>query len=387
MLTIFPNYAVCYKDNQYWIESSQLAVNKIILDNGIKLGISAVVDYSACEGNYTILDTETVKFSSLGVYNPNCNSFLKLINYTNYLYNIFRIIKKSNFNYIYCPGHIGLLSTLISLFLKKPFAIYLRGEWKDSTPKFFHFLFNIIIKRGKFIICTGNELAKSIKKINPNTIEVAPMSPLLYLDPFTITKNFENPIKILFVGQLIKGKGVFELIHAFQILKTTKDINIKLNIVGNGVEKNNLINLIKSFKLENDISIFSINSNNQKLSFQYASSDIFCLPTYSEGFPRVIYEALHFSLPIVTTRVGQIPTLIKEGQNGLYCNPGSAESLADKLFELINNKNLRLFLGKNGKITLNPLLNNWRRTSHGQQIVNLIRQTIPMNNNNLIKHP
>jgi glycosyltransferase involved in cell wall biosynthesis len=374
MLTIFPNYAICFKDNQYWIESSQLLVNQTIIKNGIELRIAAVVDYSICEGNYSVLDTKSFELITLGIYNAKYTKAQKFFNYFKYLIKIIKIIRNSKYSYIYCPGHIGLVATLTAWFLKKPYSIYLRGEWKDFTPKFFHMFFHSIIKKSKFIICTGSELAINISKINPDSIAVAPMSPLLYSAPFFITKKNDNVIKILFVGQLIKQKGVFELIYAFQKINCNTDINLELNIIGNGAEEMNLINLIKKLNLEKFVSIFSINANNDKLAYQYATSDIFCLPTYSEGFPRVIYEAMHFSLPIITTKVGQIPTLIKDGENGIFCIPGSSESLADKLNELIKSKSLRLFLGNNGNYTLKPLLNNWRKTSHGDQIVKLMKQ-------------
>jgi glycosyltransferase involved in cell wall biosynthesis len=374
MLTIFPNYAVCFKDNEYWIESSQLLVNETIINNGIELRIAAVVDYSMCEGNYSVLDIKSINLIPLGIYNAKYSKLLKLFNYFRYLLNIIKTVKDSKFSYIYCPGHIGLVASLTACFLNKPFAIYLRGEWKDSTPKFFHIFFHKIIKQTKFIICTGLQLAKNISKINTNSIAVAPMSPLLYSEPFSISKKNKSVIKILFVGQLIKQKGVFELVYAFQMVKLNAGIELELNIIGNGIEENNLIKLIRKLNLENDVSIFSIKSDNEKLAYQYATSDIFCLPTYSEGFPRVIYEAMHFSLPIITTPVGQIPTLIKDGENGIFCIPGSSESLADKLVELIKSKSVRFILGNNGNFTLKPLLNDWKKTSHGEQIVNLMKQ-------------
>jgi glycosyltransferase involved in cell wall biosynthesis len=376
MLTIFPNYAVCYKENKHWVESSQSLVNEEIINSGIGLRIAAVVDYSFCEGNYTVLDTENINFKSLGRYDSRHSSFLKTVNYFKYIINIVKIIKSSKFSYIYSPGHIGLFAILIAVIFNKPYAIYLRGEWIDSTPKFFHFFFRTIFKKAKFIICTGMELTKNISKINKNTISVSPMSALLNLDTFFNTKKDYSNINILFVGQLIKKKGVYELIYAFHKINSTPGlkINLKLDIIGNGIERNNLIDLIKKLNLEKKISIFSINSDNTALAYQYFKSDIFCLPTFSEGFPRVIYEAMHFSIPIVTTKVGQIPSLIKDEENGIFCITGSSDSLAEKLYDLITNKPKRLMLGRNGNLTLQPFLKIWRKTSHGKQIVDMLSQ-------------
>lgn len=374
MLTIFPNYAVCFKNNNFWIESSQISVNQTILENGIKLQIAAVLDDMNCDGNYSTLDIKDVNFISLGLYNSRKSFFLKLISYFEYLFNIIKTVKKSDFNYIYCPGHIGLFTTLIACLFNKPFGIYLRGEWRDSTPKPLHFLFNIIIRRARFIICTGAELTKKISRINRNAIAVAPMSPLLYFDPLIEPQKDDNFIKILFVGQLIKHKGVFELIHAFKNIIETNRTNLKLDIVGNGAEKRNLELLIQKYNLQEHISIFGINSDIEKLANLYAKGDIFCLPTYTEGFPRVIYEAMHFSLPIITTKVGQIPSLIVDGQNGVFCIPGSIDSLTVKLLELIDSKSNRLLLGYNANNTLKPFLMDWRKTSHGNQITVLLKK-------------
>jgi hypothetical protein len=84
MLTIFPNYAVCFKDNQYWIESSQILVNETIINNGIELRIAAVVDYSSCEGNYSVLDIKCINLIQLGIYNAKYSKLLKLYNYLRY---------------------------------------------------------------------------------------------------------------------------------------------------------------------------------------------------------------------------------------------------------------------------------------------------------------
>ena len=374
MLTIFPNYAVCFKNKNFWIESSQISVNQTILENGIKLQIAAVLDDTNCDGNYSILDIKDVNFISLGLYNSHKSFFLKFISYFEYLLNIIKTVKKSDFNYIYCPGHIGLFTTLIACLFNKPFGIYLRGEWRNSTPKPLHFLLSIIIRRARFIICTGAELTKEISRINRNAIAVAPMSPLLYFDPLIEPQKDSNFIKILFVGQLIKHKGVFELIHAFKNIIEINRTNLKLDIVGNGAEKRNLELLIQKYNLQEHISIFSINSDTEKLANLYAKADIFCLPTYTEGFPRVIYEAMHFSLPIITTKVGQIPSLIVDGQNGVFCKPGSIDSLTIKLLELIDSKSNRLLLGYNANNTLKPFLKDWRKTSHGNQITILLKK-------------
>jgi glycosyltransferase involved in cell wall biosynthesis len=145
-------------------------------------------------------------------------------------------------------------------------------------------------------------------------------------------------------------------------------------MIGGGNEKAGLEKIIKENNLADCIQIYSINSDVKALSEVYNSSDIFCLPTYTEGFPRVLYEAMFFSLPIITTNVGQISSLIHDDFNGLFCETRSINSLVNKLELLISDTNKRRTLGLNAKKTIEPLLHDWKNNSHGKQIIDLLRE-------------
>ena len=85
-----------------------------------------------------------------------------------------------------------------------------------------------------------------------------------------------------------------------------------------------------------------------QLESQYRSSDIFVLPSLSEGFPRVIVEALAFGLPVVTTTVGGIQHLLRDSYDALLVEPGSPLQLAKAIKRLNDDNNLRRKLIKNG---------------------------------------
>lgn len=372
-LTIFPNYAVLKIDNSLWIESSQLTVNQTLLNEKIEIDIAAVDNYSNNYDNFEKLNNG-VNFESLGLFKDIGSNFQKINFYLRILPRLIKVVKKSQFNYIYCPGNIGFIAAIISIIYNIPYAIYLRGEWKDSTPKVFHAFFYRIIKNSKFVICTGFSLTETISKINNKCISVVPMSPLLFSNHKTISTRKDSIINILFVGQLIKAKGVYELIHAFILINKNSSNNIKLTMIGGGNEKAGLEKIIKENNLADCIQIYSINSDVKALSEVYNSSDIFCLPTYTEGFPRVLYEAMFFSLPIITTNVGQISSLIRDDFNGLFCETRSINSLVNKLELLISDTNKRRTLGLNAKKTIEPLLHDWKNNSHGKQIIDLLRE-------------
>jgi glycosyltransferase involved in cell wall biosynthesis len=77
----------------------------------------------------------------------------------------------------------------------------------------------------------------------------------------------------------------------------------------------------------------------------YQKADLLILPSYEEGLPYVIIEAMASGLPIISTPVGGIPEVIKEGINGFLINPGDYEALANRIIQLVQNKELRLTIG------------------------------------------
>lgn len=77
----------------------------------------------------------------------------------------------------------------------------------------------------------------------------------------------------------------------------------------------------------------------------YHAADLLLLPSYEEGLPYVIIEAMAAGLPIISTHVGAIPEVIKEGTNGFLINPGDYEALAGRIVRLCRDEELRLQIG------------------------------------------
>ena len=86
----------------------------------------------------------------------------------------------------------------------------------------------------------------------------------------------------------------------------------------------------------------------EKLIEVYRLADIFVLPSYMEGLPNVILEAMASRLPIITTPVGNIPDIVKEGQTGIFVPPKDVIKLAQSLESLFLSDPTRKILGDNG---------------------------------------
>lgn len=76
------------------------------------------------------------------------------------------------------------------------------------------------------------------------------------------------------------------------------------------------------------------------------TSDIYVLPSYAEGLPMAMLEAMAAGLPVVSTKVGSIPELIEEGVNGFLIESGDYKTLAERIVQLAKNKSLREAMGK-----------------------------------------
>lgn len=144
--------------------------------------------------------------------------------------------------------------------------------------------------------------------------------------------------QILFSGTLYAGKGYQDLIRAFaKIAKKYPDWNVVL--AGNGeVEKGRAIS--KELGIANQVEFLGWVSGEQKDKV-FRESMIFCLPSYAEGFPMAVLDAWAYGLPVITTPVGGIPDVAKDGENMLLFNPGDIDALAHQLEKMIIDENLR----------------------------------------------
>ncbi|HKV89861.1 MAG TPA: glycosyltransferase family 4 protein, partial [Thermoplasmata archaeon] len=82
---------------------------------------------------------------------------------------------------------------------------------------------------------------------------------------------------------------------------------------------------------------------------EYSNADVFVLPSQFESTPSVLREAMASGLPIVSTRVGGIPEVVREDEDALLCGPGDPGELAAPLERLASDPGLRTRLGRNGR--------------------------------------
>lgn len=157
-------------------------------------------------------------------------------------------------------------------------------------------------------------------------------------------RGIETKRVILFVGQLIPRKGVWELMEAFEWV-SARDADVSLVMVGDGVLRPDLEARRAASPQVDRIFIASFTSQ-QELPTYYALADVFVLPSLYDTFGVVVNEAMASGLPIVTTHnVGAVADLVADGVNGRVVAPGDANALAQALLALVQDNALRDAMG------------------------------------------
>jgi glycosyltransferase involved in cell wall biosynthesis len=154
---------------------------------------------------------------------------------------------------------------------------------------------------------------------------------------------------ILFVGILSPYKGPDVLVRAMpEISKKNRDT--KLVFVGSGGMREELEKLCKKTGVEKNVKFAGFVEENLKPLY-YRAADVFCLPSTmsTESFGIVNLEAMACGVPIVASKIGGIPDVVKDGENGLLVPPRDSGALADVIIYLLENEDIRERMGKNGR--------------------------------------
>ena len=157
---------------------------------------------------------------------------------------------------------------------------------------------------------------------------------------------------VLFLSNLTRAKGVFDAIEVCRLL-ISNGIHVCFTFAGEwpadhtreGVER-----LVENYGLQENVRFAGVVTGQAKREL-LQNADVFILPSYNEALPVSILEAMAWGLPVVTTRVGAIPELITDGENGFLVEPGDVEALVNRLRDLSRSPDLRRSMGiRNARI-------------------------------------
>ncbi len=275
-------------------------------------------------------------------------------------------IKTADIVFLRVPAMNAFLVAFLAWIYKKSVFCYFVGDERSVIlnggkhkclrlrialiiSKFHSFLYKKIIRFSKASFFLSTELKNKYEKYNTNSFFI--FTSLIDRSDIYIRKKklykHHNTIKLLYVGRLSHEKGILYLLQSMQSLIQIKP-GIKVLLCGDGPEKETLQNAVKKLRLHKYIDFLGFLPWGKQLNELYRKSDIFTLPSLAEGIPKVLLEAMSKGLPIITTKVGGIPDIIKNMENGILVPPKDPQAITQAVKLIIENDALRNKIIENG---------------------------------------
>lgn len=292
----------------------------------------------------------------------------KFINYIFLYLMIIPQIIKNDFIYIFYPNSFKYISILCWI-LNKPYGLYIRGE-NDLCSKESKYIY----KKSKVIFTVTDYFSKIIKKISSKEMifSIKPMIDLNQNDIFFDREyRVEGKFKILFLARIEKDKGIEEFLYAISDLINRKKYKIEVDVVGSGGFLENAKAIAKELNILDVVDFKGAIFDKNIIREMYIQSNLYVLPTYHEGFPRTLYEAMIFGTPIITTFVGGIPGIMEDGFNCLKIEPKSVSSIVNALEYSFENYPDMQNHAKNGMETVRLIVDS-SRLSHASHLSSVL---------------
>jgi glycosyltransferase involved in cell wall biosynthesis len=245
-----------------------------------------------------------------------------------------------------------LPNALPALILRKiygtPFIVTVRGsEQAYINSRLFRSIVKNIINYSEYIISVSARLRKEMINTygNNNKILYIPNG-VNHVSAVNNEAFNDNELKMIFVGNLTLNKAVHVLLRSLTNLKIKAGFH--LSIIGEGPERDNLQLLTRSYGLNGKVE-FKGNIDHQEVFRVIQTNCVLVLPSFSEGTPNVIKEAMVCARPVIATNVGGTPELIEHGVNGLLFEPGDHKTLSDHITYLAENREVVREMGLKGR--------------------------------------
>jgi glycosyltransferase involved in cell wall biosynthesis len=221
-------------------------------------------------------------------------------------------------------------------------------EWFLSDKKILAAYIGFILRRCHLVIVLCRDWEQKLQRRypgtpirtlrNPSGVNTLPARRVSRSDLFTI----------LFVGFLLPYKGIQDLLAVAQRMATEKRQDVRVVIAGKGPLQQQVLDFIRTNHLGHLVEFVGWVEGSEKDRL-LSSASLFFLPSYHEGMPVAILEAISYGLPILSTRIAGIPDLVIEGQNGYLCEPGDVEGYLRIIGRLWNDRHLVEELGQRSR--------------------------------------
>lgn len=233
-------------------------------------------------------------------------------------------------------ANVGMLA---SRFLNLPWSLTLHGISETDYPA--GLLLADKIKAARFVACVSWFGRAQAMRITPtdqwhkfNIVRCG-----IGLNDLPALTTDDRPFRIVCVGRLSSEKGHAGLLEAFASLRA-RGGQAQLVLVGDGPEHDDLVNQSVTLGLLEDVT-FAGRRDEREVHAEIAGSDLLVLPSFMEGLPVVLMEAMAIGVPVVASHVAGIPELVEDGVEGLLFRPADWTALSGAMMEMLADKEKR----------------------------------------------
>lgn len=361
-ILLFDNAAMISKEGNHYTNT----LNGLFLSELIDLGNE--ISYI----QFATRQTDNISVYGLELHGVRCvelhSEGNKIVRYLRAIPRLIHEISAADFVYLYYPNSFRWVSLLCKLF-NKPYGLYIRGMIGIRNR-----ISYTIYKSAYTVFTVSEDFTRMVNKVAGRDLAttIRPMIPYTDQD-IVANRNYCSKLhySILFLGRIDREKGLIELIQAVAKLHAS-GFSFELHIVGNGDFMNELKQAVNASKSSDYVYLDGPVYDEEAKASYYKNADIYILPTYHEGFPRTLYEAMIFGTPIITTFVGGIPALMKANENCERIEPRSVDSIVDVLAKAMNNYEEMGRLAKKATEMVTRIVDH-RRSTHAHQLYDRIK--------------
>jgi glycosyltransferase involved in cell wall biosynthesis len=243
-----------------------------------------------------------------------------------------------------------LLFVCPALVLGVPAVLHLHGadfaEFYDEGSKRRKWILRTVFDKCAGIIVLSHSWKEWVRSVSGNPVIIPIYNPVALPRAVDFWRRSRDGAGILLLGQLGKRKGIYDLLEAVARL-VDKHPRLKLVLAGDG-EAERVKTAAKRLGLHEHVDVLDWVAGREK-SALLESAAVYALPSYCEGLPMSVLEAMAAGLPVVCTPVGGVPEAVTDGREGWVIAPGDVDALAGALDKLLSDAGLRRRMGDAGR--------------------------------------
>jgi glycosyltransferase involved in cell wall biosynthesis len=231
---------------------------------------------------------------------------------------------------------------LLARAARKPVVLHLHGAeferfYRDECGPLRRAFIRNVLNGAERVVVLSSQWQRAIERIAPRAHVCTIVNPIdLPARARTAAERAANVV--LFLGRFGPRKGIYDLLQAIEIVKQRVP-DVKLRCGGDG-DVEGVRARVSARGLESNVEVLGWVAGQAKEK-ELERAAVYVLPSYAEGLPMGVLEAMAAGTPVVTTNVGGIPEAVDDGVNGYVIQPGDIAALADRIVRLLDDAALR----------------------------------------------